>query len=217
MRPLLAARSGGAGALRVLVVLLVGAVILLGGGRADAVTSSYADEVLADSPVGYWRLGETSGTAAADSSPNGLGGVYTNGVALGVGGALNGDPNAAVRFDGTNDLVTMGDPASGALDFGASDFTVEAWVATTDITDRTIVGKKTSGSSWWQVTVTDDAGHEGRIRAQIRAGSTRTAYSLGRVDDGAWHHVVVRVDRDSGISFFVDGVASGSKAGPDMA
>lgn len=38
----------------------------------------YADEILADSPLVYWRLGESSGTAVTDSSGNGRDGFYAN-------------------------------------------------------------------------------------------------------------------------------------------
>ena len=38
---------------------------------ASGGSGSYRDAVLADSPAGYWRLGETSGTTAADTSGNG--------------------------------------------------------------------------------------------------------------------------------------------------
>jgi acid phosphatase type 7 len=183
------------------------------GAEAPAATSSgYAASVLADGPTGYWRLGETAGTVAADASTNASNGTYQNGVTLGIEGALAGDPDRAARFDGSNDRVLVGDPASGVLDVGSADFTLEAWIATTSATG-TIAGKKDSGNggSWWYVTISGDAGHVGQLKATIKDGkATRTAYSLGRVDDGAWHHVAVRVDRDVGVSFFVDGVASGS-------
>jgi hypothetical protein len=39
---------------------------------------SYDSVILADSPVGYWKLDETSGTTAADSSGNGRNGTYVN-------------------------------------------------------------------------------------------------------------------------------------------
>ena len=45
--------------------------------------ATYASTVLADSPVAYWRLGEASGSSAADSSGNGNGGSYAGGVTLG--------------------------------------------------------------------------------------------------------------------------------------
>lgn len=41
--------------------------------------SSYPSAVLADNPYAYWRLGDTSGTTAADASGNGRTGTYNNG------------------------------------------------------------------------------------------------------------------------------------------
>ena len=80
--------------------------------------------VLADNPLGYWRLGETSGTTAADSSGNGRNGSYVNGVGLGIAGALFGDPNTAASFDGVNDSVQV--PDDSALRLNAS-WSIEFW------------------------------------------------------------------------------------------
>ena len=52
--------------------------IVAGQMRQSApVSSGYFDLVMSHSPLGYWRLGETSGTTAADSSGNGRNGTYT--------------------------------------------------------------------------------------------------------------------------------------------
>jgi hypothetical protein len=82
----------------------------------------YAATVLADAPAGYWRLGELSGTTAADSSGNGNAGSYLNGVSLGQPGAVAGD-NAA-RFDGVDDTVQVA--SSGSLSPTGA-LTLEAW------------------------------------------------------------------------------------------
>ena len=74
----------------------------------------------------------------------------------GVLGALPGDPNAAARFDGIDDRVTMGDPASGIFDFGSGDFAVEAWLKTSLNGDRSLIGKRAS-NRYWHVEVTDDS------------------------------------------------------------
>jgi len=42
------------------------------------VTITYATEVLADTPIRYWKLDESSGTVAVDSSGNGGDGTYSN-------------------------------------------------------------------------------------------------------------------------------------------
>jgi hypothetical protein len=164
--------------------------------------------VLNDNPRAYWRLGETSGTIAADVvgvAP----GTYENGVVRGVPGAIAGDSNPAVRLDGVDDRVSMGDPAGGVLDFGTGDFTVEAWVKATVNGERTVVSKRPSSGPYWQFTVTDDSGHVGQIRVNASDGSvTRQAYGPPvRVDDGNWHHVAVVFDRDVGITVYVDGAS----------
>ena len=159
-------------------------------------------------PSAYWRLDETSGTLAADVT--GLyPGSYESGVTLGIAGALLTDPNPAARFDGTDDKVNMGDPASGGLDVGTGDFTVEAWVKTSLNGERAIASKRPSTGPYWQFTVTDDSGQAGRIRVNASDGTNaRQAYGPAlRVDDGAWHHVVVVFDRDVGITVYVDGTS----------
>jgi hypothetical protein len=164
--------------------------------------------VLADAPRAYWRLGEASGTTAANSIAGGTSGVYQRGVLLGQAGVLTNDTNTSAYFDGTNDLVTMGDPANGGLDFGTGDFSVEAWIRPVANNERVIISKRASSGPYWQVTISDDSGHVGEVRADAFAGAvTRTAYGPAiRVDNSAWHHVVVLYDRDAGITVWVDGI-----------
>jgi hypothetical protein len=189
-------------------------VLAVGAVRAPAVAPTYRAEVMADNPAGYWRLNETTTTIAADQSASNNPGTYLNGVTRGVAGALGTDADLAARFDGGNDLVGMGDPASGTLDFGTDDFTAEAWLKTTTNNEQSVVSKRESTTKFWQVTVTDDPNHAGQLRANVADGVvTRQAYSTRRVDDGAWHHAVVVFDRDSGIRFYVDAAASGFTAG----
>jgi len=58
----------------------------------DAPSSVYRATVLADTPLAYWRLGETTGTVAHDETGNGHDGTYIGGYTLGQTGALTGDP-----------------------------------------------------------------------------------------------------------------------------
>ena len=88
-------------------------------------TSAYSNAVLGDGPSGYWRLGETSGTTAIDSS-GADNGTYTNGPALAQASLLPGDSaNRSVSFDGTNDHVRV--PSSGSLS-PAVRVSAEAWI-----------------------------------------------------------------------------------------
>jgi len=105
---------------------------------AAAFPRCYGDAVLADTPVGYWRLDETSGANAADSKGTTTG-TYTNGVTLGQAGALpDAANNKAATFDGVNDYVTM--PYATALNPNA--FSVEAWA------------KPTGGQGTWRDVAT---------------------------------------------------------------
>ena len=87
--------------------------------------ASYAADVISDAPVSYWRLGETSGTSAADQRAANTG-TYLGAPALGSGSLLAADTtNKAVSFDGTNDAVDVLD--SNSLDL-TSGVTLEAWI-----------------------------------------------------------------------------------------
>lgn len=52
------------------------------GSAPSSGYASYPQAVLADGPELYWRLNETSGTVAADSSGNGRAGLYTEDASL---------------------------------------------------------------------------------------------------------------------------------------
>src|SRR5262249_2766087 len=88
----------------------------------SAAATGYQGTVLADGPAAYWRLGEASGTVAADSSPNARNATYGTGVAYGRAGALAGDTNTAVLLNGGSIAMPSSvNPWSG-------NFTIEAWI-----------------------------------------------------------------------------------------
>jgi hypothetical protein len=95
--------------------------ILYDGGHLMA---AYRAAVLALTPVpvAYWRLGEASGTVAADEM-EANDGTYVNAPTLGVAGALAGDVDTAVTLNGTTQHITAGTGAqiSGSL-------TLACWV-----------------------------------------------------------------------------------------
>lgn len=91
-----------------------------GGG-----SSAYSNAVLSDSPSGYWRLGEPSGTTANDAAGSNPG-AYRNAPQLGQVSLLPADAaNRSVRFDGTNDYVNV--PSTSSLSPTAR-VSVEAWI-----------------------------------------------------------------------------------------
>jgi hypothetical protein len=157
----------------------------------------YREAVLSDGPVGYWRLGETSGYALDETGITGRG-RYVNGVTLGVPGALAGDTNPAARFDGVDDYVSISH--APALDVGDT-FTYELWVkrgAAQGTTQRLLhkgAGPAALGFGTNNRLVLLPGG----------TGATNTATSASPITDQAWHHVVAT---KSGASarIYVDGV-----------
>lgn len=92
----------------------------------DATTgpgSYYANAVLADGPVGYWRLDETAGTTAADLGSGNNAGAFWGTPTLGRPGAAEG---TGTSYDfGGNSCIGVGDVHDFA---GTISFTAEGWV-----------------------------------------------------------------------------------------
>src|SRR5262249_49076075 len=63
------------------------------------VADNYATEVIADRPIAWWRLGESSGLLAADARCS-QDAYYEGGPALAEPGLLAHSSDTAVRFDG---------------------------------------------------------------------------------------------------------------------
>lgn len=148
---------------------------------------TYTAEVLADSPIGYWRLGEAAGTTAVDAGSGSHNGTYVGSPTLGVAG-LVGDANTAVTFNGTSQDVLVTNPGA----WFAGDFTIEVVLKTTSTKAvAAVLAKYTPG-------VSGDRGpilfiQNGLISLDGRdgTGTYRTTGNDGvRYNDGAAHHVV---------------------------
>ena len=86
---------------------------------------TYRAAVLADQPAAYWRLDEPAGATTAVDQTGAFNGTYAGTCAHGVPGAIVGDADTAVFFDGATCRVNL----PNVLKFiGTSAFSVEAWV-----------------------------------------------------------------------------------------
>lgn len=70
--------------------------------------------------VAHWKFDEATGVTAADSTGNGNTGTLTNGPTW-----VSGQSQAAVSFDGIDDIVTVG--ANGSLTSVTNNFTLAFW------------------------------------------------------------------------------------------
>lgn len=115
---------------RVLVsVLATGALLALSAPVLAAETSpTYRSIVLSDHPLAYYRLDETSGNVAHDSSGHGFNGKIGSNVKLGKPPLIS-DTTSSMEFSGANKSVASEDvriPGHAVFN-RAKDVTIEAW------------------------------------------------------------------------------------------
>ncbi len=154
--------------------------------------SVYAAAVLADLPLAYWRLGDapTSGTCR-DATGNGNDALVVGGVTLGVPGALVGDPDTAVRLDGSTGILQVGDKFDFA---GTVPLTIEMW-ANPEVIDgyyRHMEGKMLYNDAGQPYDGIYFYVHAGTVLGFERwgNGSIDVAPTSTAVTTGAWWHIV---------------------------
>lgn len=159
------------------------------------------------------HLDEGSGYSVKDTSSFGNEGEIKNGDSTIWSKGKFGE---AVLLNGTNQYIKIADGVQNNLDLGMSDFTLEAWVKTTQSGNYApIIGKK------WDISTTPGyavwMSPRGNLIAAIGDGVNAWLMTSDKVvNDGAWHHIAVVVDRDDGNSSYicVDGVdVTGNKYG----
>ena len=152
-----------------------------------------------------WRLGGT-GAAALRDEVGGLDLLASSGVTTGRPGALAGDPDTAVRVDGTS----SGQLRTASRSRGSQAASVETWFRTTDSGSGALVGQGTSA--------TGTGGSSDRVlflaAGRLRFGVDNRNFSSpvdhptvatsSRVDDGQWHHAVATTG-DHGLEIYLDG------------
>jgi hypothetical protein len=182
-------------------LICVATVVLVLG---SAVASSAAT-----GPVGWWRLDETSGTTAGDSSPNRNHGTV-NGAAAWVAGNIQG----ALQFDGSNDYVSL---PIGRLIQSLSSATFAVWA-----------NYSQQGGAWQRVfdfgtgetvnmflTPAIGGSNTGNMRFAITTGGAgaESQFTAGSRLATGWHHIAVVIDGDTrNVQLYLDDavVASGT-------
>lgn len=169
-------------------------------------TPTYAQLILADRPLAYWKMEETSGTLV-DSSTNGHNGTIQGTITSDTSNTLNSVTSTAADFDGTTNYVTFGNYAP--LKIANFPITVEAWVyLQTTGTYQNIISHSPNISSGYMLYVTATGAIDARIGDG--AGSASTNYlsyiTTSTIATGAWHHVAAVYKKQNDVKIFVDGV-----------
>lgn len=168
--------------------------------------ASYRQEVVADKPLRYYRLGESSGTTATDAMASGNNGTYTASPTLAQSGAISGDSDTAVLFaSGSSQYVTAN---ATSLPTGAASWTIACWlkVAGSPGSTQTVMSFGLNSTSHGAPQFTIDSSR----RIQLSDATTSTAVSAA-ISTGVFHHLVGTYD-GSTLKFFLDGVAGATAA-----
>ena len=174
--------------------------------KAPPVTSNYAKAVLADGPVGYWRLGEGSGSGAADSAGAHVG-TYLGSPTLGEPSLVPSETgDASVGLQGTQ--ARVGVPDAADLRF-TDNVSLEAWIRPTSLPAAgdfaSLVSKPNSYSLQFngprlEFTLIQSGGARQRLQAPA-----------GTVVAGATYHVVGTYDGTSA-KLYLNGALAASFA-----
>lgn len=167
---------------------------------------TYADEVLADSPVGYWRLEETSGTTLTDETENGNTGSVIGDPDL----TISGQVGSAASCDGVDDALQtapIGDTSQASVELwvkmpsgaGGGEGITALFSVVDSVSDNVVDGHVLEGG-------------ELRCRHRSDDSSPHRIDTTSALDDGEWHHIVYVIDIGGTHKVWVDGVeeASGS-------
>jgi hypothetical protein len=196
---------------------LTDGVVALGPDAGDAgqdaplpPPSLYAQVVLADDPVAYWRLDETSGVTARDFSGHGNDATYIGGVHAGSAGAITGDPDTAASFDGATGYLDAGNNFAFA---GAQPFSLEAWVRSTSMQGYGGVFSRedTAGgppSEGYLAFVSPSDGVYGFQR--LDGNSLTSITSMSTASASHYDHVVATYDGNV-MTLYVNGVAEATE------
>ncbi|HEX6752910.1 MAG TPA: LamG-like jellyroll fold domain-containing protein [Solirubrobacterales bacterium] len=150
--------------------------------------------------VSYWRLGEPSGTTAADAQGV-ASGTYANSPELGVASLLKGETDTAVNFDGKDDHVSISPVA--ALNM-TSEVTLEAWIKA-DALQGAVLRRNNS----YELRAQSDGSVLFRVWVGEEVRSLTSAE--GKVKTGTTYHVAGTYD-GSTMRIYVNGQEIASKA-----
>ncbi|MCW5553357.1 MAG: immunoglobulin domain-containing protein [Verrucomicrobiae bacterium] len=199
--------AANAGSYTVVVTNSMGAVTNGPAGItiATVVPGSYEAAIVASGPQAWWRLDESAGATILFDAVGRHDGIYTNITGevplptLGVAGALVGNDNTAVSFNGSGGVGLA--PFSPELNPGK--FSVELWVRTSDLAQLGVPASASdSGGGWaWLANAGNWNGYSpsdngvAPLQNYPEYGAT--------IAPGVWTHLVIAYDE----TVIIDGSA----------
>lgn len=174
--------------------------------RRRVAALAYAALILSHGPVAYYRLGESSGTVAADASGNGRNGTYGGTVTFGAAGAIAGDADTGITLSkAAPGRVEITDPT--LRDLPLADFSIEFWAHSSSSNSVSTAVSWHGGDDIVIYPFDANAGGNGfRIFWRDRGQSVIDENGIERADGIYRHFVVTR--SGSGITLYVNGASA---------
>lgn len=174
---------------------------------------AYVSTILADQPLAYLRLDESSGPTAYDYA-GGNNGTYFGNITLGVPGYSLIDTDTAAFFPGTA-LSYVGN-INPDINFAGktSEFSIEAWAngGPNQISGAAVIAKGhsnngTTANQQFAIIVT--SGNYAFFVGDDKADEAAAVATTG--PDGSWHHLVGVCDEVGGaVTLYIDGAVASS-------
>lgn len=176
---------------------MVAARALMGACGGVSSAGPLDEAILAQSPYGYWKLDETSGTTATDSSGNGRHGTYSGTYTL---AAVAGPDGADYpTFGGGRVTIADNDVWSLGASSGLTILVMHRPTSITGASRRFLMAKGAAGNYEWELTINEDFG--GQLKAWMfsSAGSNRAEgrHNSAGLTAGAWNMFIARYQNNS--------------------
>lgn len=167
---------------------------------------AYTTAVATDTPVGYWRLNQTTGTTATDTAGTNPG-TYTGTYTLNAGSLMPLEPgSSSVSAAGAGHIIV---PDNAVLRPTAA-ITCEAWYASSTASLQGLVSRWNNNG--YLLRVGNDAGNYVELRIQ----NTPMSYTLSTLFNGTPRHIVGTYDGTNGRIYVNGALVAGPTALPAL-
>jgi len=165
--------------------------------------------------VGFWKFDDGAGQTTDDSSDlNNDGTRGANSTEASddpTWSSSKADLGGVLDFDGTNDIMNVGDDIDFEFPGTTDKFSIAAWIktdTTPSATNYTIAGKYNSAGDREYYLLIDSSNQPVLFMSEAGGGDVaRTETSGTAITVGSWAHVAVSVDFDTDVySMYINGV-----------
>jgi large repetitive protein len=165
---------------------------------------AYQDIILADRPVNYWRLGESSGNAIDQMGQHNL--VWAGTPIYGASGALTNNANTAMSLDGATEYASKSVSGFRSVDIQGS---IELWFKTNSsgVDWAFSSGNLVAAGLVYAGVVLVNGKCRWQIDKNTTAGAANFIETVSSFNDDVWHHLVVITDGNaSGWKLYINAV-----------